>query len=348
MNTDPTHAGWTDSSTTRRRVLAGLGAGLVVGLAGCTAGARPGRVEGVVGATSLELADVPHYVAVEELLATVDDGVGGSIQNLTSTTLQMQALLGGDVHVYTSGPGALFQAAAAGNDLRIVGTKLAGTDYAIALREDVASLASFVDPGLRMGVSSIGGLSYVQTVGMLQAAGVDPAGVTFVTVGGSSDRMAALVAGRIDGCPLHESQIWRLREEGASVKNGGNVREFFPTYVENTVAVAADWLDSAEGERFVRAYVDALTRANRRATEDFEWLYAKASEYQADPLPEAKAREEWELFRSIGRWPHEPLDRSAYDDALRMLDAAGLIDADAVDLDAMVRPEYVEAATATP
>lgn len=331
---------------TRRRVLAGLGAGTLAALAGCSASART-TPESVVATSTYRFADIPIAVAVEEVLQSVDGNVAGTIQDLTTTNLQVAALLSGDVHVYTSGAGALYQAIAAGHELRIVGTKLAGTDYAIAVREEVDSLAAFADSNLKMGVSSIGGLSYVQTVGMLQAAGVDPADVTFVTVGSSSDRRSALAAGRIDGSPLHEGQLWGMQQEGAAVKNAGNVRDVFPTFVENAIAVSAEWLDSPDGDRFVHAFSGALVRTNERATTDFDWVYGKTTEYLVDPVSEEEARMEWNLNRDIGRWPSGELDRTGYDDVLGMMTGAGLLDEDAVDLDTVFRPEYVRTAIAS-
>lgn len=333
----------------RRTILKTSGAMLAGGtLAGCQDAGGSGGDSGdtqtqklVVSQTGFEMGTIPNTVAVREFLQESSDGqYQGTLENLTDTNLQMQALLSGDTDVYTSSLGALYQAHVAGNDFKVLSTKVAGTDYVIVVRDEVESLSDFENSDLKMGVSGVGGLSHVQTVGILQANDVNPENVDFIAIGGSSDRTAAIASGQIDGGPLHRGQLQQLQNEDASVWNAGAVREEYPDYLENTIAIRADWLEN--NSEIAQAYISQLVKANQRAINDFDWIYQKTQQYQAKTLPEEDFREEWELAVEMGRWPHEEFNRKGYESVLQMMDGAGLVNADEVDLDSMLEASYFE------
>jgi ABC-type nitrate/sulfonate/bicarbonate transport system substrate-binding protein len=115
----------------------------------------------------------------------------------TRTVTGVQAMISGEVDFVATGCPELFRAKRQGFDLRVVGDFAPVNVYLIASRKEIT------DPnqlkGKRVGVNQFLDTSHVSARFALRHVGVDPDSVTFIQVGSTPERFAALRAGTIDG-----------------------------------------------------------------------------------------------------------------------------------------------------
>lgn len=303
---------------------------------------EPEDYQADIGQVGFDVASIPHTAAVRDMLPeATNDRFQGTIRNFSSGTLQLQSLVSGEIQFYTSAPGNPYNAQVAGNDLRILATKISGTDYIIVVREEVDGFQDFAESDLSFGISSPGALSHIQPVGVFEQEGIDKDQVNFVNIGGSSERTQSLAAGNIDGAALHLGQFEQLQSQDAGVKSLGRVTDYFPNFVQECVVTTAEFLEDPLQEEFAQEYINQLYRANQRANEDPDWLFEKTQQYQAESLNREEFDSTYELNKNeLGAWVTEPINPEGYQGVLTMMDEGGLIDAEEIDLDTMIAQEY--------
>ena len=344
------------SSNSRRTVLKTMGGLTMAGaLAGCTSSfgstessSQEPEYEATMGIVATELSQIPSITAMREMLpATSDQRLTGSVRTFSGSRLAMQAMVSGSIDYYALSPGNVFQAQIAGNDLRVLATKVKGTDYVFAVQPEIDSLEQIVNQGKSVGIAGLGGASHMQVAGVFLKEGYDPQNdVNLQQLGGSSTRTAAVASGKIDATVIHIDQFKQIKDEGFEGKTLFELREYFPNFITHTVTVPASHLESDPERAHVESYMNQFVKANKRATEDFEWLYKKTEKFQAEPLPEEEAKESWELNANVLKaWPHQESDyqKEDYRNQIDVLVAAGVLkksDAEKINLDKLLDMEH--------
>lgn len=363
----------------RRNVMKAMG-GLMAGgaLAGCTgqsdgsggdggdgadggqttpmATEAPPEYHAVFAIVEAELNQMPSIAALRELLpAASDDRLTGEVRTFESATLPLQALIQGAVDYYALSPGNVFQAQLAGNDPRILCTRLKGTDYLFVVNTnnaDVDTVNELFQGDYEIGIAGLGGLSHMQVAGVIEREGFDPQSPEMeekvVSVGGSGTRTSAVAAGQIDATIVHIDQYDRIRNEGAPVRRIGALTDYFPNFVAQTFTVRGEDVEKYDEGAHFEEYINQAVKAHKRASEDFEWVLGMTEKYSAHPLDEEDARESWEFNAEVlETWPYREGDyqKSDYQDSIDILKAGGVLtdeQADQIDLDRLLDFELFE------
>jgi ABC-type nitrate/sulfonate/bicarbonate transport system substrate-binding protein len=295
----------------------------------------------------IEMGTIPHLAAVRDMMPSNTDGrMSGSVRRFENVRLIITALNAGSVDTYTNAPANLYFSQAAGNDYRIVGPKVMGTDYYIVGHSEQApTLESFVErpDELTFAINQPGNIDHLQVVGVYDQEGLDFTKASTVNVGGSSGRISSFLSGRTQGFTCHIEQFERLQSEGEPVKLLARVSEYFPQFVQSCLAVPAESLEDPDFEAFVQEYVKANMQANQRAMNDFDWVFENLQAYQAQPLDREEARGAYDILAGeMEAWatnfPKEPF-QSVYD----MLRNSGQLERE-LDIDTIFEPKYAEQA----
>lgn len=106
-------------------------------------------------------------------------------------------MISGELEFVATGCPELFRAKRSGFDLRVVGDFAPINVYLIASRKEITDPKQL--KGKKVGVNQFLDTSHVSARFALRHAGVDPDSVTFIQVGSTPERFAALRAGTIDG-----------------------------------------------------------------------------------------------------------------------------------------------------
>ena len=359
------------SKIDRRQALKLLGAaGISGGLAGCTGGGGGGggsgggsggggqsnsgggssngkpSYTGQVPEANLELGTIPHLTAVRQLMPeNTNQRMKGNIRQFENVRLIITALNSGDLASYTNAPANLYFAQSAGNnDYRIVGPKVMGTDYyIIGHKERAPTLQSFVNrpQELTFAINQQGNIDHLQVVGVYDQEGLDFSKVSTTNVGGSSARISAFLSGRVDGFTAHVEQFEQLQNEGEPVKLLAQVSEYFPNFVQSCLAVPASSLQDPAFEAWTQAYVTAVLQANKKAMNDFNWVYKNLQEYVTQPPEKQEARSAWEVYvNQMEAWQYQSFSQKPFKAVKDMLVSSGQLDA-TVDINKMFEPKFV-------
>lgn len=356
----------------RRLFLKTAAAGTAVGLAGCvgggggngsggngngsggsgsnngSSGGQPSYT-GQVPEANLEVGTVPHMAAVRDIMPqNTNQRMEGNIRRFENVRLIITALNSGDLDSYTNTPANLYFAqTAGGNNYKIVGPKVMGTDYYIVGHEDRApTLKSFVDrpQELTFAINQQGNVDHLQVVGVYDDEGLDFNNASTVNIGGSSARISAFLSGRADGFTCHVEQFEQLQSEGEPVKLLAQISEYFPNFVQSCLAVPADSLGNAEFDAWTQAYVSAVMQANQRAMNDFEWVFEKAKQYQSEAPSREEARATWEVYvNEMNAWQYDQFPQEPFVAVRDMLTSSGQLDSE-VDIDSMFEPRFARQA----
>jgi len=168
-----------------------------------------------------------------------------------ASTVQIPALLSGDVQIITLGGPELVSAAAAGADIVVLATVAPVYVYVLMASNTIRTPADL--KGKAVGISKFGDTSEIETKDALRRFGVDPKDVTIVQIGSSSNRTVALLSGAIKATLLSPPVTLQVESQGfhplvdlAKLK--------VPAAL--TVSAKRSWVNSHR--EVVQRYIDAL------------------------------------------------------------------------------------------
>ena len=296
----------------RHRTIAALAAlPLVVAFAACAAPATPAAEEDDLDSiTSVDDIDLTGerirvIVSLPDVLATnlnvlldqLEDW-GAEVDRIeVLSTTGLQALIANQVDFATNGADELVLGTANGAAATAIASHRAKMDYVFAAAPGISSLEDL--SGKIVGVSSPTGFDANLTRLILEQAGIDTDTVSFVQIGNSGDRAAALVSGRIDAATIFLSTWLTIADSGQAVELVRIADELdvspkeavfgLPAYIESHPKVAL-------------AVACANLESNRWFADNRdEWI-----EYALDFVPDAtedEVAQMYELASQVGMYP---------------------------------------------
>jgi NitT/TauT family transport system substrate-binding protein len=156
-------------------------------------------VDFVIGASSPSLTTESSYYA-ERLGFFKSENLNVKVKNVSSDSLALRALLGGEADLVWVGTTAAIRAIAQGGKIKLISAPIVKSTNVIAAQKKFKTLADL--KGANIAVSSIGAVSYHIPRIILQRNNVDPDSANYVAVGGLSARFQALAAKKLDAAML--------------------------------------------------------------------------------------------------------------------------------------------------
>ena len=180
------------------------------------------------------------------------EGIKAEIINMEGGTRGLQVLLSGEIDAMHVGLAPVVLANKQGADLRLV-TSTCNTIPITMFTKSVVGMDNL--KGKTFGISTFGSETDIAISILLKRIGLSRQDVTVTQIGGSSQRFAALVAGRIDVAPLIEPGITLAKERGFSPLI--DLAAAGTPWIFDSVVVTASYLKEKRGTltRFVKAYV---------------------------------------------------------------------------------------------
>ncbi len=199
-------------------------------------------------------------------------GVKTEVISMEGGTRGLQVLMSGEIQGMHVGLAPAAQANAAGADLRLV----ASTSNALPISLfSVKKLEPAIPKGAKIGISTFGSETDVALSILLPKLGLKREDVEITQVGGSGQRFAALVAGRLDIAPLLEPTISQAKARGYheiyDLSRSGDA------WVFDCVVVSKQWL-AANGDtmqRYLRGYMEGAWWGLKEEAKTKELISAK-------------------------------------------------------------------------
>ncbi len=205
-----------------------------------------------IGVPLFPAVSFPVFVAHEKGFFE-KNGLKAEIIRINSEPTTYQALISGDIDATSGAPTGLVQSNIQGVPMVSLGCWDNLVSYTMITREKIDDLAQL--KGKKIGINRLGGKSSLVLRVMLEDAGLNTTkDVTLLQLGGSQERLAALIRGGIDAAPVDFVFETKMKQLGFHLV-AGKKTPFMNGPI--TVTVAALKANRNKWVRFVKAYLDA-------------------------------------------------------------------------------------------
>jgi ABC-type nitrate/sulfonate/bicarbonate transport system substrate-binding protein len=205
----------------------------------------------------------PAFVAAEERGLFAAERLAVSFTRATSSTAQLDALLAGEFDVaHSAADNVIARVDGTGADLRVVLVVDRGAEHRLIGSRDTATLRDM--DGRLLGVDSPQSGHALMAYVLLTEAGVPRGRYRTLAVGGTAERYAALLEGRVDAALLSPPHDERAVGSGCHVL--AETAERFADLPGLAVAVRRTWADANRDQ--VTAYCRALLAGARLARDE--------------------------------------------------------------------------------
>lgn len=295
---------------TRRTVLTAMATAGGAGLFGVPAFAtdKRGLDISIVGFT-LGI-HIPAVYALRQGIAEMPGYARSNVSRIDRLPVITQSIVSGQGDLADGDVVSTLKAAEAGADVRIIGLTYNNTSQVfVANAARVRSIEDLGKPGVTVAVNAMGDFMHVMLMGPLTKRGLDLDKLTVIEIGGSGNRMRALMAGRVDAVPVHFDQAREMAKKG-------NFITLIEPWVEydawfGQVLFTTDrWLSKPANRRTAVDVLKAVLIAFRRANRDLDWFTeqyrAFATTSQARDAKRDDLRDTWAtLAETIRAWPDD-------------------------------------------
>src|SRR3989441_4872439 len=205
-----------------------------------------------IGVPLFPTVSYPVFIAQEKGIFE-KNGIKAEIIRINSEPTTYQALISGDIDATSGAPTGLVQSNIQGVPVVSLGSWDNLVSYTMATREKIDDLAQL--RGKKVGINRLGGKSSLILQVMLEDAGLNTSkDVTLLQLGGSQERLAALIRGGIDAAPVDFVFEPKMKQMGFHLV-AGRKTPFMNGPI--TVTVAALKANRPKWVRFVKSYLEA-------------------------------------------------------------------------------------------
>jgi NitT/TauT family transport system substrate-binding protein len=181
------------------------------------------------------------------------NGLKAEIIRINSEPTTYQALISGDIDATSGAPTGLVQSNLQGIPVTSLGSWDNLVSYTVMTKDKIDDLSQL--RGKKVGINRLGGKSSLVLRVMLEDAGLNTAkDVTLLQLGGSQERLAALVRGGIDAAPVDFAFEPKMKQMGFHLvpsKKTAFMNGPITVTMANLKANRGKWL------RFVKAFMEA-------------------------------------------------------------------------------------------
>jgi len=207
-----------------------------------------------IGVPLFPTVSFPVFIAQEKGFFE-KNGLKAEIIRINSEPTTYQALISGDIDATSGAPTGLVQSNLQGVPVVSLGSWDNLVSYTVATREKIGDLSQL--KGKKIGINRLGGKSSLILRVMLEDAGLNSTkDVTLLQLGGSQERLAALMRGGIDAAPVDFAFEPKMKQMGFFLV-AGKKTPFMNGPL--TVKVASLQSNRPKWVRFVRAYLEATS-----------------------------------------------------------------------------------------
>jgi NitT/TauT family transport system substrate-binding protein len=201
----------------------------------------------------------------------------------------IRALLAGEVDSSDSIPADVLPALDKGADLKFIGSSIIGYPYAMYVRNEITEWSQLANK--LFGVSGPGSAPHIFAIAMLQTAKVPIGSIQIANAGGSTSRIKALAAGKLDATAASTEFVPLADQLGIRVL--GLAQEMAPMFPRFFVMTTAKILQSRDDAavQFLAGYMEGLAIVSTTATRQSNFRPASIMgprTVRAFPMPTTK------------------------------------------------------------
>jgi len=205
-----------------------------------------------VGVPLFPTVSFPVFIAQQKGIFE-KNGLRAELIRINSEPTTYQALISGDIDATSGAPTGLIQSNLQGIPVVSLGSWDNHVSYTMVTKEKIDDLAQL--KGKKVGINRLGGKSSLVLRVMLEDAGLNTSkDVTLLQLGGSQERLAALMRGGVDAAPVDFAFEPKMKQMGLFLVKGK-----LTPFMNGPIAVTAASLKANRPKwvRFVKSYLEA-------------------------------------------------------------------------------------------
>ena len=184
-------------------------------------------------------------------------------------------------------------------DVRLIAADTYASDYQLLGKSSIASVADL--KGKTQGISAPGDASELVMHLCLNNQGFDYSSLKIVRIGGTSARVAALLAGQIDFGAAHIADASAaVAKSNGALKIISDCGKAVGNYPVTGMVTTGAWLKA--NPKLAQVMVDGYIDAMRWAAGNKDQFVTFAKTWVPDANPDSLAPA-WDYFKSVGFWP---------------------------------------------
>jgi ABC-type nitrate/sulfonate/bicarbonate transport system substrate-binding protein len=258
-----------------------------------SASARPAATPTVTfvngGAQDFTTGDILYFV---ELMKK--QGINVNFQNIPDAAATLRSVVAGQSDiVIASLPTAINAVINGGANIKIIASNNQATDYVLVAQKGV-TMQNIA--GKTLAIDTPGSAGHLISKIAIEKAGFDSNAPRYVTIGNSSARLTAVLAGRVDIAPLHyplalnaldNPNIQVLLDAGKSIG----------AYLQSGLIASDNFLkNKALAQKVVNAFINAERWAN---SNKFRYLQEMQQAKITDGLNDGQQQKVWDYFKNV-------------------------------------------------
>lgn len=205
-----------------------------------------------VGVPLFPTVSFPVFIAQQKGIFE-KNGLRAELIRINSEPTTYQALISGDIDATSGAPTGLIQSNLQGIPVVSLGSWDNHVSYTMVTKVKIDDLAQL--KGKKVGINRLGGKSSLILRVMLEDAGLNTSkDVTLLQLGGSQERLAALIRGGVDAAPVDFAFEPKMKQMGLFLVKGK-----LTPFMNGPIAVTAASLKANRPKwvRFVKSYLEA-------------------------------------------------------------------------------------------
>lgn len=236
---------------------------------------------------------------------------------IVTTTSGVQTIIAGRADMASQGSDEVVLGAAEGAEMVAIGAPSTAMDYVLVAKKELESVKSL--EGKTIGMSGPSGFDALLARFALEDNGLDPTSdVSFVQIGGSPDRAAALLTGQVDAATIFLEDWEELSRQTDDLELILYMAEIVPDFPATAYfAEASFWEENSD-------VALALACANLQAN---AWINSSEEgyvDYVTQVVPGATAEAAEAIYKSgqeVNMWPTDPEEVFSVDGLGGLIDA---------------------------
>lgn len=270
----------------------------------------------LIGNGAVDFSSIDVYYWQDSLKK---QGLNVDFKWVDSPDTALRAIIAGAADAYCGSlPSAILAVKNANANVKIVAVNNQATDYVLLAKPEINTVQDL--KGKTIGISTPGSAADTIIRTALKMGNFDPEQARFVTIGGTSARLTALLSGQIDSAPLHAA-------DAASAVNTGKAKvilsagESIGVYLQSGLIASGDWLkkDPQQAQKVVDAFIDA----SRWAATNKE-AYITLSKELLPKIADADRASSYDMYIKTKFWPvNGGVGQDGFDQLLKIEQGSG-------------------------
>ena len=242
------------------------------------------------GDVDFSSADV---IYVAELMKK--DGINVNFTQISSAATALRTVIAGQADLFIGSlPTAILAVVNGGAKIKIIAANDQASDYVLVAQKGVTMQNL---QGKTLAIDTPGSAGHLISKIALQKAGADPDAPRYVTIGGSSARLTAILAGRVDIAPIHYPLALRALENPNIVQLLDAGKTIGP-YLQSGLIANDNFLQNkALSQKVVNLFINTQRWA---ASNKFKYIAFANANKMSGGLDGNQQSKVWDYFKNVG------------------------------------------------